>query len=91
MHYVTGIFEQRCVIARGVGVRNHMSETRNRAAVIAVCGARRFRAHCPGFHPCFGERARFLLGAGSRLAAKAGRPSPANQSVGADVMHERFQ
>ena len=41
MHYVTGIFEQRCVIARGVGVRNHMSETRNRAAVIAVCGARR--------------------------------------------------
>src|SRR5262249_36205508 len=49
------------------------------------------RTHCPGFHPCFSERARFLLGAGSRLAAKAGRPSPTNQSVGADVMHQILQ
>jgi hypothetical protein len=37
------------------------------------------RTHRPGFHPCFSERARFLLGAGSRLAAKAGRPSPADE------------
>ena len=49
------------------------------------------RTRCPGFHPCLSERARFLLGAGSRLAAKAGRPSPANESVGADVMYELFQ
>src|SRR5262249_32883944 len=49
------------------------------------------RTHCPGFHPCFSERARFLLGAGSRLAAKAGRPGPANERVGADVMHQLLQ
>src|SRR6516225_6253873 len=49
------------------------------------------RTPCPGFHPCFSERARFLLGAGSRLAAKAGRPSPANQRVSADMMHQLLQ
>src|SRR6516165_1642422 len=49
------------------------------------------RTHCAGFHPCFSERACFLLAAGSRLAAKAGRPSPANQRVGADVMHQLLQ
>src|SRR5262249_16147909 len=50
-----------------------------------------FRTHGAGFHACFSERGRFLLGAGSRLAAKAGRPSPANERVGADVMHQLLQ
>src|SRR5262249_50785071 len=45
----------------------------------------------PAFHPCFGERARFLLGAGSGLPAKAGRPSPAHESIGADVVHQLLQ
>ena len=49
------------------------------------------RTCCPGFHPGLDERARLLLRARSGPAAKPGRPGPADQSVGADVMHEVFQ
>ena len=49
------------------------------------------RAHCSRFYPCFGERARCLLGAGSRLPAVPGRPSPTDQMVLADMLNERFE
>lgn len=44
-----------------------------------------------GFHPRREELTGFLLRAGSRLAAVAWRPGPANQMVGADMMHDLFQ
>ena len=49
------------------------------------------RTYCPGFHPGLDERARFLLRAGGGSAAIPGRPGPADQVVGADMFHERFQ
>ena len=44
-----------------------------------------------GFHPRREELTCFLLRAGSRLAAEAWRPGPANQVVGADMMYDLFQ
>jgi len=49
------------------------------------------RTHRPGFHPRFGERSRLLLRAGRGLATESRGPGPTNQSIGADVMDERFQ
>src|SRR4029077_15286273 len=48
------------------------------------------RANRSGFHPRLAERDRFLLCAGRRLPAVAGRPGPTDQMVLADMLDERF-
>ncbi len=47
------------------------------------------RANRSGFHPRLDQRARFLLGAGSRSPAVSGRPSPTDEMVLADMLNER--
>src|ERR1700674_758433 len=49
------------------------------------------RTHRAGLHPCVDQCAGLLLRARRRTAAEPGRPRPADQSVGADMLDEILQ
>ena len=66
--------------------------TGEQAAAPAAASSRHlFRTRRSGLDPGIDERAGFLLRARRGRAAEAGRPGPADQSVGADVMDEVLQ
>src|ERR1700730_5843287 len=51
----------------------------------------RLGTHRAGIHPSLSSRAGFLLGSRSGQSARPGRPGPANQIVGANVVYEVLQ